>query len=124
MIDRMSLDSSDNIIGFIATGKLTEEDYTRVVIPEINQAISKHGKIKMLLKVENFEGWTLRAAIEDVKLITKIGHLDRIAVVGEENLNKMLVGMFEFLFALTGAEIKFFREQRYDEALNWLETGS
>jgi hypothetical protein len=110
-------------VGFVAKGKLVEEDYLQVIIPAINKAIAEHGKINVLLKLEDFEGWTPKAAKEDFKLITKMGHFEKMAIVGEKNLDLSLKLMFDFLSVLLPPEVsvKFFSIQDYNKALDWLK---
>jgi len=121
VIEKTSFNSEENIVGFIAKGKLVEEDYTQVVVPELNHAIAKYGKIRALLKIEDFEGWTRAAALEDIKLISKIEYFDRMAIVGKENLDKELLDMFKFLASFTDAQIRFYSEQKLADALDWLK---
>jgi hypothetical protein len=92
------------------------------VIPEINKAIAERGKINVLLKLEDFEGWTPRAAKEDMKLMSKIEHFERMAIVGEKNLDLNLKLMFEFLgFLLPEVSVKYFSAQDFNKALEWLK---
>jgi hypothetical protein len=48
--------SSGNIIGFNVSGKLSDEDYKNLVIPEIEKAIEKFGEICLLWEMEKFHG--------------------------------------------------------------------
>jgi hypothetical protein len=76
----------------------------------------------VLLKLEDFEGWTPRAAKEDMKLIAKIEHFERMAIVGEKNLGINLKLMFEFLgFLLPEVTVKYFSAQDFDKAIEWLK---
>jgi hypothetical protein len=100
---------------------LVEDDYLQVVIPEINRAIAEHGKINVFVMFEDFQGWTPKAAKEDLKLLSKIEHFDKMAIIGEEELNRELKGMFEFLGSLLPAvSVKFFDYQNLNQALDWL----
>ena len=47
-------------------GKLTKADYERFV-PEVERLIRRHGKIRMLIQMHDFHGWTLSALWEDIK---------------------------------------------------------
>ncbi len=55
-----------NCIGFRARGKLTEDDYNRVLIPGIEKGIESYSKVNILFQVEDFKGWTAGGAWEDL----------------------------------------------------------
>lgn len=55
-------ESSGGTIGFLVHGKLTDEDYQNVLIPVMEEAIKTRQKIRLLLQMENFLGWTPRGA--------------------------------------------------------------
>lgn len=115
-------DFDEGIVSFIARGKLVEDDYLQVVIPEIKKAIHEHDKIDVLIKLEDFEGWTPKAAKEDFKLISKIEHFEKMAIVGKEELDKKLTEMLEYLAGLLpDVAVRFFKSQDFDSALNWLK---
>ena len=39
-----------------ATGKLTRQDYERFV-PEFDQLVEQHGKVRVLFEMHDFHGW-------------------------------------------------------------------
>ena len=43
-----------------ASGKLTREDY-EYFVPEVERLIGQHGKIRVLIQMHDFHGWTLGA---------------------------------------------------------------
>ncbi len=43
-----------NILWFRLVGKLTEEDYTNNLIPELERALEQYKKIRLLIQVEYF----------------------------------------------------------------------
>jgi hypothetical protein len=102
------------------SGKLTKEDYERFV-PEVERLIGRHGKIRMLVRMHDFHGWTLGALWEDVKFDVKhFGHIERLAMVGDR---KWEAGMAVFCKPFTRATIRYFDEARTDEAFNWIMEG-
>lgn len=120
MITRMDIEPR-YILGFRASGTLTAEDYRQVVVPELDRAISEYGTIRVIMKIENFKGWTAAAAIEDLKQLPKLRRIDRMAVVGEENWDQWMTDLSKFFANFTDTDIRFFRENRMEEALGWIQ---
>lgn len=101
-----------------ATGKLTKDDYERFG-PHANQLIQQHGKIRVLLYLHDFEGWTASALWEDVKFDWKhFKNIERLAIVGE---SKWQQGMAAFCKPFTTAEVKYFDHGELSDARQWIE---
>lgn len=100
------------------SGKLVKEDYERFV-PEFDRLVRKHGKVRVLFDMEDFHGWELSAAWEDLKLaLHHFGDIERIAMVGEK---KWQAGMATFCKPFTSAAIRYFDHTEGAEALKWLD---
>jgi hypothetical protein len=53
-------DLPDNVIGVIATGKVTDDDYEHVLIPTIRSALDAHERIRFFYVLgDEFDGWSL-----------------------------------------------------------------
>lgn len=108
------------IIEVIVTGKLQREDYDYFV-PLMEQAIERHGKIRILFQMYDFHGWSACALWEDVKFdVRHYSDIERLAMIGDKAWEK---GMSIFCKPFTGAEIRYFEPDHRDEANNWLEEG-
>lgn len=102
------------------SGKLTKEDYQRFV-PEIERLIEREGRIRVLCQMHDFHGWTLGALWEDVKFDLKhFGDIERLAFVGDR---KWEAGMAAFCKPFTRAAIRYFYENKYEEAVHWIKEG-
>lgn len=100
------------------SGKLVKEDYA-LFVPTVERLIKEHGKIRMLVKMLDFHGWTAGALWEDIKFDAKhFNDIERIAIVGE---TKWEHGMAIFCKPFTSAKIRFFDCAVGNEALVWLE---
>jgi len=56
-------------IGFRATGKVTGDDYDKVLTPAIDRAIEELHRIKLLAALgPDFDGYSLEAAWDDTRL--------------------------------------------------------
>ena len=47
------------------SGKLTKEDYEEFV-PEVERLIHQHGKVRMIVQMHDFHGWSLGALWQDI----------------------------------------------------------
>jgi hypothetical protein len=102
------------------SGKLIKEDYEHFV-PAVNRAVEQHGKIRMLVQMHDFHGWTMGALWQDIKFDVKhFRHIERVAFVGDR---KWEHGMAVFCKPFTTATIRYFDEANYDEASQWVHEG-
>src|SRR5256886_13386825 len=109
-------------IGFVEidlTGKLDADDYKHSR-PKIEELIRKQGKLRLLVHMHDFHGWTPGGLWEDLKFDAKhFKDLERIAFVGDKQWEE---GMSKFCGAFTTAETRFFEETRLEAARKWLGT--
>ncbi len=110
-----------NVVGVEAHGKVTAEDYERVLVPAVEAAheASDSGKVRMLYVLgHDFPDFTAGAAWQDTKL--GLGHLrtwERIAVVGDADwLRHAIHGLG---WAIPG-EVKAFEMKDLDAAREWV----
>jgi hypothetical protein len=102
------------------SGKLTKEDYQHFV-PAVEQLFKQHGKLRMLVRMHDFHGWTMGALWEDIKFDLKHwADIERLAFVGDR---KWEAGMAAFCKPFTRAAIQYFDESKYEEALGWIKEG-
>lgn len=97
--------------------KLTKEDYEEFV-PELEKLMAENDDLRLLVKMKDFEGWSLGALWEDVKFDAKhFNDVDRLAFVGDE---KWQEGMAAFCKPFTTADVKYFKQGEDEKARNWL----
>ena len=48
------------------TGKLAKEDYD-LFVPAVERLVKAHGKIRLLVEMHDFHGWTAGALWQDIK---------------------------------------------------------
>lgn len=100
------------------SGKLVKEDYEHFV-PHVERLVQQHGKIRMLMQMHDFHGWTVGAAWEDTKFAAHhFRDIERLAVVGE---TKWQHGMAVFCKPFTAAKIRYFDQAEADQARAWLD---
>ncbi len=109
--------SWENVLTMRLSGKLTKEDYERFV-PEIERMMKAHDKVRILVSLEDFHGWTAAAAWEDTKFgMRHFSDIERIAIVGEEAWEK---GMALLLKPFTKAKVKYFDASQMTAAKTWI----
>lgn len=99
------------------SGKLTKETY-QTFVPAIEDTIKEYGKIRILVEMHDFHGWTAGALWEDMKFdFHHWKDIERLAIVGE---SKWEEGMAVFCRPFTTAKLKYFDHTQLEEAEAWL----
>jgi len=115
MFEKLS-ESSGNVIGYKAVGKITGADYKKLE-PELEELVKQEGNIRMLLDLE-FDSMTVKAMESDLALGRKFHkNIDKLAIVGDRKWEEWMASMAEKLFA---REAKHFRAADTDAAWTWL----
>jgi hypothetical protein len=120
MIERID-DMPAGTIGFEANGKLTREDYRKILEPVLRKA-AESGEIRMLFKLTTFEGLEPAAWFDDVKtgLGLGIGHHSawrRSAIVTDVDWVGRAFQLFSWI---TPGEVKIFGLDQLEEAKRWV----
>lgn len=116
MIEKLQPEK-ENVIAFRLTGKLHDEDY-KSFVPEVEALIAREGKIRLLLQLENFQGWDLHAAWDDITFgIKHFRDLERIAVVGDLGWEKWMLKLSK---PFSEAKTRFFPADEMIAAWDWL----
>jgi SpoIIAA-like len=122
MIERMD-DVPAGVIGIRASGKLTKDDYERVLEPALKEAVET-GEAKVLFVLPDFDGLEPEALFEDVKTGLSVELKDRSAwkrfafVTGVDWIAK---SMRLFAWMVPG-EVKVFEMDELDKAKEWVAT--
>jgi SpoIIAA-like len=112
-------ESSGNVIGVRAVGMLTDTDYKETLIPKLETLFEQCGELNLLIYMDDdFEGWDLEAAWDDMSFGLKHrADFRKLAVVGGPR-------WVEWCFKLSGflmkGEIKLFPVSSLDKAWRWV----
>lgn len=99
------------------TGKLVKTDY-ETFVPAVERQVKQHGKIRMLVELHDFHGWTCGALWADTKFAAHyFNDIERLAIIGETKWEK---GMATFCKPFTMAEVRYFDHTKTAEARDWL----
>jgi hypothetical protein len=116
MFQKLS-ESSEKVLGFKVSGKLTDEDY-KVFVPQIEKIIQEFGRISLLLELDDFHGWDLGAAWDDFKFGMKHSKdFKRVAIVGDKKWEEWMARLAK---PFMKAEVKYFEGSQLQEAWEWL----
>ena len=112
--------SEGSLLAVRFTGTLTADDYTDVWIPACEKVIAGHGKLRVLMYMdETFEGWEAAVVWEDTKFgLKNLGHFEKIAVVGGPGWIGKLSEMFGSI--VPGLAVKAFPTGELEEAQSWI----
>ena len=117
MADTIDVVASGKMLEVRVSGKLTKEAYEKLV-PVVDAQIKEFGKLRILMIMEDFHGWTLSALWEDTKFDLKHWKdIERLAIVGDKKWEE---GMAVFCKPFTTAKIKYFDHTKLDEARKWI----
>lgn len=110
-------DTQGRILTVRLTGRLTAEDYEHFV-PEVDRLIKAFGKIRMLVDMQDFHGWTAGAFWEDAKFgIQHYSGIERLAIVGERCWEKAMTAICK---PFTAATVRYFDRSHFEEAAAWI----
>ena len=118
MIDPIP-DLPDNVLGFTASGKVTGDDYERVLIPAVEAKLKGHPKVRLLYHLgAQFEGFEAEALWDDAKVgLHHLNDWERIAVVTDAGWIRGAVKVFGF--AMPG-KIRTFADAELAAAKDWI----
>jgi hypothetical protein len=67
MIERIG-DLPESVVGFVAKGKVSSDDYQGVLIPAVDEALEMHDKLRLLYVLGGeFDGMTAGAMWDDTR---------------------------------------------------------
>jgi hypothetical protein len=110
-----------NILWFRLYGKLTDEDYTSNFIPEIERSLEQYKKIRLLIQVEYFGGWTQGGAWEELANMPQFAKVERMAIIADDSWDEWMTWMVRITGIFSGTQIQFFKAGRIEQAWDWLE---
>lgn len=113
-------ETHDNVIATKTKGKLMPEDY-KEIFPLVEETVKRHGKIRWLMDMTEFEGWDVSSIWQELKFdFQHFRDLEKVAIVGEGKWKENLATIMR---PLTPAEVKFFHPEEMKEATGWIEDG-
>ena len=112
-----------NMVGFKATGEITETDFTTVVMPQVKALIEKTDKLNYMLELDtSITNFTMGAWFKDA--IMGIKHLskwNRAAIITDVKGIRVFTDIFSVLMP---GEFKGYEHKDRQQAIDWVSEKS
>jgi hypothetical protein len=107
-----------NMVGFKATGEITENDFTDIVMPKVKALIDKTDKLNYLLVLEtSVKNFTIGAWMKDAMMgIKHLTKWNRAAIVSDVEAIRNFTDFFSYLMP---GEFKGFEHKDLQLAIDW-----
>ncbi len=112
-------DLPPHVIGFRATGKVTKEDYEKILMPAVDTQSKKFNKINFLLWLDtDISNYTFGAWIDDALVGLKhLTHWHKVAIVSHYNIVTKITNIFGHIVP---GIYKGFQISELEEAKKWV----
>lgn len=110
-------DDANKLIELDVRGKITKEDYDAIV-PKVKAFIDKHGTIRMLEVVEDFEGFETSVLWPGIKF--DIQHLKYISLVAVVSDTGWIGALAKAAGSFMSTKLRTFELDHLDDARAWL----
>jgi len=109
----------DNAIGFTARNTVTANDYDWVIVPAVESAFARSGKVRFLYHLgEEFSGFEGAALWDDTRLGLKhFTGWERMAIVSDVEWVRGAVRAFGLLIP---GQVRVFHNSQLDDAKRWI----
>ena len=108
-----------DLVATKASNKVNADDMDKL-LPVLNSAIEKYGKVSWYYEMDGLEGWTLKGFWKDISFdVLHANSFKKIAMVGEKHWEKI---MTELMKPFTSAEVRYFDKQKREEAMRWIKS--
>ncbi len=108
------------VVALRAEGHVTREDYEEVLLPRVNQALARHGKVRLYYELgSSFRSIDAEAAWEDFKIgVEHLSQWERMAVVTDVRWIRLTLGAFGFVMP---GRLRVFETSQADDARAWIQ---
>jgi hypothetical protein len=114
---QLSEEPGGTVVTLVFQDKLKTEDY-EAFVPQIDKIMDSRDKIRVLVQLRDFRGWSAGALWEDTKFgLRHFNDIERLAVVGDRQWEKTMTA---FIAPFTGAEVRYFDMASLRDARDWV----
>jgi predicted xylose isomerase-like sugar epimerase len=108
-----------NVVAVSAIGKVTGEDYEKILIPALEAALAANDKVRILYHFgPEYTGFMPAAAWDDTRIGLKhMTHYERVAIVSDDEAMMRMTRAFGFMMP---GEVRLFSNGELDDALSWV----
>lgn len=113
-------DLPPNVVGAVARGRVTSDDYEEVLIPEVEAKMKRRHRVRFLLFVgPEFEEFTPGALMDDARIAMRnLGHWEKVAIVTDV---PWLRSTSRALSLLIPCPVKVYPNTELGIALDWVQ---
>jgi hypothetical protein len=108
-----------NIVGFKATGEITQKDFTEIVMPKVKALIDETDQLNYLLVLDtSLKNFTIGAWMKDAMMgIKHLTKWNRAAIVSDVEAIRNFTNFFSYLMP---GEFKGFEHSELQQAIDWV----
>ncbi len=108
-----------NVVAISAIGKVTGEDYEKILIPALEAALAANDKIRILYHFgPEYTGFMPAAAWDDTRIGLKhLTHYERVAIVSDDEAMQRMSRAFGFMMP---GEVRLYSNAELSDALAWV----
>jgi hypothetical protein len=113
----------ENTIAIAASGQITRDDYTKVLIPRVRDGFAKFAKLRVYYEIgEDFAGFAAGAAWEDFALgMAHLRDWERVAFVTDVAWMRHAAAAFQFLMP---GQVRVFSIAEAPAARHWISAAA
>ena len=112
----------DSVIAVAAKGRVTIEDYDKILIPAVEEALGKHPRVRLYYELgKAFSGIDAGAAWKDLKIgMEHLSSWERMALVTDVEWIRLALDAFRFLMP---GRLRIFSTAEAEQARAWISEG-
>jgi hypothetical protein len=114
-------DLPDRILAVSAVGKITADDYEKVLIPMVEEKLTKYDKVSILYHIgDEFSEFSMMALWDDTKFgLAHLPQWDKIAVVTDVDWLRGMIWAFKWVIP---SQFKLFPNTDLELAKQWISS--
>lgn len=106
-----------NVLGYEVKERVTEKEFENLA-GEFKTVVAEHGKVRLLLHMNEVPNMALSTMAEDLKLAPYATDIERYAIVGDSTVVEWAENLGGSFIA---GEVKHFEDSQYEEAWRWVQ---
>jgi hypothetical protein len=109
----------DNVVGIVAKGRVTSEDYNKILRPFIEKSLRRQDKVRLYYEISSrFPG----AAWEDLRItVDRMPQWERVAIVTDVGWVRQTVNALSLLIP---GEVRVFTTPQASQGCAWVSSRS
>lgn len=116
MLKRLD-EGTGNVLGYEVKERITKKEFDNLA-EEFKTVVAEHGKVRLLLHMNEVPNMALSTVVEDLKLAPYANDIDRYAIVGDSTVVEWAEKLGG---SLISGEVKHFEDSQYEEGWRWIQ---